>query len=252
MSPKLRLDRIKNKQVKKKRGKAKLSNITIRNHPKFSNVYISGLPQNPKLYSKNIIPGNKVYGERLIAFKGEEYREWDPFRSKLAAMILEKPSLEFLTKDLSCLYLGASSGTTISHLSDILYDGVIYGVEFSERSMRQLIQNTDKRKNIVPLLGNANFPESYAKSIFTSIDLVYQDIAQPNQAQIAIENCNYYLKNKGFLILAIKSQSIDSVEKSEKIYIQEKKIIEKAGYVIIDSINIHKYAANHIILTVQK
>jgi len=249
---KLRLDRIKNKQVKKKGGKVKLSNITIRAHPKYSNVYISGLPQNPKLYSKNLIPGNKVYGERLIIFKGEEYREWDPFRSKLAAMILEKPSLEFLKKDLNCLYLGASSGTTISHLSDIVYEGVIYGVEFAERSMRQLIQNTDKRKNIVPLLGNANFPESYAKAIFTPIDLIYQDIAQPNQAQIAIENCNYYLKNKGFLILAIKSQSIDSVEKSEKIYRQEKKILEKAGYVIIDSINIHKYAANHIILTVQK
>jgi len=252
VNPKLRLDRIKNKQVRKKGGKAKVSNINIRAHPKYSNVYISGLLQNPKLYSKNLVPGNKVYGERLITFKGEEYREWDPHRSKLAAMILENPSLEFLTKDLSCLYLGASSGTTISHLSDIVYEGVIYGVEFAERSMRQLVQNTDKRKNIVPLLGNANFPENYAKSIFTSIDLVYQDIAQPNQAQIAIENCNYYLKNKGFLILAIKSQSIDSVQNSEKIYVQEKKILEEAGYIIIDRINIHKYAANHIILTVQK
>ena len=229
-----------------------MSNIIIRAHPKYSNVYISGSPQNLKLYSKNLVPGNKVYGEKLITFKGEEYREWDPFRSKLAAMMLEKPSLEFLTKDLSCLYLGAASGTTISHLSDIVYEGVIYGVEFAERSMRQLIQNTDKRKNIVPILGNANFPESYANSIFTPIDLVYQDVAQPNQAQIAIENCNYYLRDNGFLILAIKSQSIDSVQKSEKIYLQEKGILEKAGYKIIESINIHKYAANHIILTVQK
>ena len=252
MNQKLRLDRIKNKQVKKKGGNINLSNVNIRAHPKYSNVYISGLPQSPKLYSKNLVPGNKVYGERLITFKGDEYREWDPFRSKLAAMILERPSLEFLTKDLNCLYLGASSGTTISHLSDIVYDGIIYGVEFAERSMRQLIQNTNKRKNIIPLLGNANFPESYAKSIFTPIDLVYQDIAQPNQAQIAIDNCNYYLKNNGFLILAIKSQSIDSVQKSEKIYIQEKKTIEKAGYDVIDTINIHKYAANHIIITVQK
>jgi len=229
-----------------------LSEINIRAHPKFFNVYISGVPHNLKLYSKNLVPGNKVYGEKLITFKGEEYREWDPFRSKLAAMILEKPSLEFLAKDLKCLYLGASSGTTISHLSDIVYDGIIYGVEFAERSIRQLIQNSDKRKNIVPILGDANFPETYANSIFTSIDLVYQDIAQPNQAKIAVDNCNYYLKKNGFLILAIKSQSIDSVQKSEKIYIQEKRIIEKAGYAIIDSINIHKFAANHIILTVQK
>jgi len=229
-----------------------LSNFNIRTHPKYSNVYISGPPQNLKLYSKNLIPGNKVYGERLITFKGEEYREWDPYRSKLAAMLLENPLVDFLSSELKCLYLGASSGTTISHLSDIIYDGIIYGVEFAERSMRQLIQNTNKRKNIVPILGDANFPEKYANSVFTNIDLVFQDIAQPNQAQIAIANCNYYLKDKGTLILAIKSQSIDSIEKSEKIYAREKKILEKAGYDIGESFNIHRYAANHIILIAYK
>jgi len=229
-----------------------LSNFNIRTHPKYSNVYISGPPHNLKLYSKNLVPGNKVYGEKLITFKGEEYREWDPYRSKLAAMILEKPSVDFLSSELKCLYLGASSGTTISHLSDIVYNGIIYGVEFAERSMRQLIQNTNNRKNIVPILGDANFPEKYANSVFTNIDLVYQDIAQPNQAQIAIANCSYYLKDKGTLILAIKSQSIDSVQKPEKIYVQEKKILEKAGYKISESFNIHRYAANHIILIVHK
>ena len=229
-----------------------MSNFNIRTHPKYSNVYISGPPHNLKLYSKNLVPGNKVYGEKLITFKGEEYREWDPYRSKLAAMILEKPSVDFLSSELKCLYLGASSGTTISHLSDIVYNGIIYGVEFAERSMRQLIQNTNNRKNIVPILGDANFPEKYANSVFTNIDLVYQDIAQPNQAQIAIANCSYYLKDKGTLILAIKSQSIDSVQKPEKIYVQEKKILEKAGYKISESLNIHRYAANHIILIVHK
>ena len=229
-----------------------MSNFNIRTHPKYSNVYISGPPHNLKLYSKNLVPGNKVYGEKLLTFKGEEYREWDPYRSKLAAMVLEKPSVDFLSSELKCLYLGASSGTTISHLSDIVYNGIIYGVEFAERSMRQLIQNTNNRKNIVPILGDANFPEKYANSVFTNIDLVYQDIAQPNQAQIAIANCSYYLKDKGTLILAIKSQSIDSVKKPEKIYIQEKKILEKAGYKISESFNIHKYAANHIILIAHK
>ncbi|MHA1980620.1 MAG: fibrillarin-like rRNA/tRNA 2'-O-methyltransferase [Promethearchaeota archaeon] len=229
-----------------------MSNFNIRTHPKYSNVYMSGPPHNLKLYSKNLVPGNKVYGEKLITYKGEEYREWDPYRSKLAAMILENPLVDFLSSELKCLYLGASSGTTISHLSDIVYDGIIYGVEFAERSMRQLIQNTNKRKNIIPILGDANFPEKYANSVFTNIDLVYQDIAQPNQAQIAIANCNYYLKDKGTLILAIKSQSIDSIQKPEKIYIQEKKILEKAGYKISENFNIHRYAANHIILIAHK
>ncbi len=229
-----------------------MSKIEIRSHPKLYEVYMSGPSDNLKLYSKNLIPGHNVYSERLIEHKGIEYREWDPFRSKLAALILKNPTSNFLSNSINCLYLGASSGTTISHLSDIVKDGVIYGIEFAERSIRQLIQNTSNRKNIVPILGDVRYPESYAKSIFNDIDLIYQDVAQPNQAEIAVLNSNYYLKRDGLIILAIKSQSIDSVSKSEKVYKQEKDILENAGYEILESINLHKYAANHIILIVKK
>ncbi|MHA2007112.1 MAG: fibrillarin-like rRNA/tRNA 2'-O-methyltransferase [Promethearchaeota archaeon] len=223
-------------------------NTEIRNHPKYYNVFVSGPKERFKLYTKSLDKGSRVYGERLIQYKGDEYREWDPYRSKLAALLLENPNIDFLSEDLSCLYLGASSGTSISHLSDIIESGVIYGVEFAERSMRQLIQNTTRRKNIVPILDDARYPNNYAKSIFSNIELIYQDVSQPNQAEIAITNCNYYLKNEGLLILAIKSQSIDSIQKSEIVYAQEKKILENSGFEIVDSVNIHKYAANHIVL----
>ncbi|MFX1417378.1 MAG: fibrillarin-like rRNA/tRNA 2'-O-methyltransferase [Promethearchaeota archaeon] len=229
-----------------------MSKIEIRNHPKFSNVFISGPPEKLRLYTRNLDVGKRIYGERLINYKGIEYREWDPFRSKLAALILENPMTNFLSDNLKCLYLGASSGTSISHLSDIIPSGIIYGVEFAERSMRQLIQNSSNRKNIIPILGDARFPGSYGKHIFTNIDLIYQDVAQPRQAEIALENCTYYLKNEGVLVIAIKSQSIDSIQKSELTFAQEKKILETAGYIILESINIHKYAANHIILIVKK
>ena len=229
-----------------------MSTIEIRNHPKYYDVYISGPPDNLKLYTKNLVPGKPVYGEKLLTFRGIEYREWDPFRSKLAAILLKNPTSTFLAKDLNCLYLGASSGTTISHLSDIVKEGVIYGVEFATRSIRQLVQNTSERANIIPILGDAIFPASYAKFIFTEIDLVYQDVAQPNQAEIAVDNCNYYLKPGGILILAIKSQSIDSLAKIDKIFSQEKKILEKSGYEIIKSLNIDRYAEKHIVLIAKK
>ncbi len=230
----------------------KMSKIEIRNHPKFYNVFVSGPKEKFKLYTRNIDKGSRVYGERLIYFKGDEYREWDPYRSKLAALLLENPANNFLSEDLNCLYLGASSGTSISHLSDIVESGIIYGVEFAERSIRQLIQNIPRRKNIIPILDDARFPNNYAKSIFSNIDLVYQDVSQPNQAEIAITNCNYYLKDDGLLILAIKSQSIDSIQKSELVYAQEKKILESSGFDIVESVNIHRYAANHIVLIVKR
>jgi len=213
---------------------------------------MSGPPDNLKLYTKNLILGNRVYGERLLTSKNIEFREWDPYRSKIAALILKTPSTSFLSGSLKCLYLGASSGTTISHLSDIINDGVIYGIEFAERSIRQLIQNTDLRKNIIPIFGDARYPETYANKVFTDIDLIYQDVAQPNQAEIAVANANYYLNDKGIIILAIKSQSIDSLVNTEEVYTREKGILEKAGYEIIESLNIHRYAADHIVLIIKK
>lgn len=224
----------------------------IRKHPKFPGVYISGSPDKLKLYTKNLTPGYKVYDEKLINYKREEFREWNPYRSKLAALILEKPRNNFLATNFNCLYLGASSGTTISHLSDIIKDGIVYGVEFAERSIRQLLQNTSNRNNIIPILGDARYPDTYAKSIFSEIDLIYQDVAQPNQAEIAIVNASYYLKKNGLVMLAIKSQSIDSISKSEKIYNQEKNKLVNAGYEVVESIDIHRYAANHIVLMVKK
>lgn len=229
-----------------------MDKVEIRIHPKYKNVYVSGSPENYRLYTKNLIPGRKTIDEKLIIIGGDEYREWDPYRSKLAALILEEPMTNLFLDNLNCLYLGASSGTTISYLSDILSKGIIYGVEFAERSIRQLIQNCKDRKNVIPILGDANFPEDYGHNIFTAIDLIYQDVAQPNQAEIAIKNAEYYLKKEGILIIAIKSQSIDSISKSEKVYAQEKHYIEEKGYRIIKSVNIHKYASNHIILIVQR
>jgi fibrillarin-like pre-rRNA processing protein len=229
-----------------------LSKIEIRPHPKHKNLYISGVNENLKLYTRNLVPSKRVYGERLVYIENIEYREWDPYRSKLAAILLEKTNLEIFTENLKCLYLGASSGTTISHLSDLAFDGIIYGVEFAERSIRQLLQAIKERANIIPILGDANYPESYGKAIFSSVDLVYQDVAQPNQAEIAVLNCDYYLKRGGYLVLAIKSQSIDSIQKSKIIYEQERKIIEESGFKLMENINIHKYAANHLVLTAQK
>ncbi|MHA1272606.1 MAG: fibrillarin-like rRNA/tRNA 2'-O-methyltransferase [Promethearchaeota archaeon] len=229
-----------------------MSKIKIREHPRYYNVYISGNIAKPKLFTKNLVPGKSIYGEKRILFHGIEYRKWNPYRSKLAALLLKNPEINPFKEGQHCLYLGASTGTTISHLSDILLEGIIYGVEFAERSMRQLIQNIKKRKNIIPILGDARYPEEYARNIFSEVDLIYQDVAQPNQAEIAIVNSNYYLKNDGIIIMAVKSQSIDSITKPEKVFANEKKKLENEGFKIIESVNIHDYAANHVIFVIKR
>ena len=63
---------------------------------------------------------------------------------------------------LQVLYLGAASGTTVSHVSDIVGpEGLVYAVEFSHRSGRDLINVAKKRTNIIPIIEDARHPHKY-------------------------------------------------------------------------------------------
>ncbi|WP_407355335.1 fibrillarin-like rRNA/tRNA 2'-O-methyltransferase [Methanolobus sp. WCC5] len=176
------------------------------------------------LATRNMMPGLSVYGERLIVEDDVEYRQWDPGRSKLGAMVLKNFDIP-IEPDSTVLYLGAASGTTVSHVSDILMDGLVYAVEFSPRTMRDLIQLCDQRPNIIPILADANKPRSYAH-IVEKVDVIFQDVAQPNQAEIAALNSKYFLEEHGHLMLSIKSRSIDTTASPKKIFKDEVRKLE--------------------------
>lgn len=224
----------------------------IRPHPKFVNVFISGSSEKLKVYTKNLDKGNVIYGEKIILKMDEEFRLWDPYRSKLAALILRGTQKIYLERKTTCLYLGAASGTTISHISDIVSNGLIFGVEISERSLRQLIQNTSSRKNIIPILGNALNPQEYSMLIYKPVDLIYQDVSHPDQANIAIRNANLYLKEGGKIILFIKSQSIKSTVKSKEIFQNELNTLKSANLKVLEKINIDSYAGGHLGVILEK
>ncbi|MFZ3148567.1 MAG: fibrillarin-like rRNA/tRNA 2'-O-methyltransferase [Methanothrix sp.] len=169
--------------------------------------------------SDDVVP---VYGERIL----DGYRLWDPFRSKLAALLLKGRSMRpVLPRDASVLYLGAATGTTVSHVSDIVSDGLVYAVEFSPRSMRDLVRLCERRKNIVPILADAARPEEYA-FLVEPVDLVYQDVAQRNQAEIASRNCARYLKIGGGLILMLKTRSVDVTASPDAVLQAEMKNLQ--------------------------
>ena len=163
-----------------------------------------------------------VYGERIH----NGYRLWDPYRSKLAALILKgKGQALSLRMDSKILYLGAATGTTASHLADIVSEGLVYAVEFSARSMRDLIRLCERRTNIIPILADAAKPEDYAP-LLEPVDLIYQDVAQRNQAQIASLNCARYLRPGGGLCLLLKSRSVDTTASPRAVLQSElKKLI---------------------------
>ena len=184
--------------------------------------------------SDDLVP---VYGERIL----EGYRLWDPFRSKLSALLLKGRSTRpVLARDAMVLYLGAATGTTVSHISDIVRDGLVYAVEFSPRSMRDLVRLCERRKNIVPILADAAMPEEYA-FLVESVDLVYQDVAQRNQAEIASRNCARYLKPGGDLILMLKTRSVDATASPQAVLQAEMKNMQGLDLLqVMDLLPFHK------------
>ncbi|MBN2478429.1 fibrillarin-like rRNA/tRNA 2'-O-methyltransferase [Candidatus Micrarchaeota archaeon] len=212
---------------------------------KFFGVY----KEKKYIYTENLNLGRDVYGEKLIRESGKEYRSWDPFRSKLAAAMMNGIKTWPFTKNSKILYLGASTGTTVSHLSDICIDGEIFSVEISGHIMEKLISLSEKRENIIPILADASQPHEYKE--VGEVDIIYEDVAQPNQAEIIIKNAEMFLKKGGIAFFAIKSQSIDVLKKPEEVFEQVKK--ELTGtFEIIEEIKLEPYDKDHLFLVLRK
>jgi rRNA 2'-O-methyltransferase fibrillarin len=177
------------------------------------------------LLTKNMTPGESVYNEKRISVEvnGEkvEYRVWNPYRSKIAAAVIGGISATHIIPGAKVLYLGAASGTTVSHVSDIIGpEGIVYAVEFSNRSGRDLVNMAKKRTNVIPIIHDARKPLDY-RFLVGMVDVVFADVAQPDQARIIAENCHHYLKNGGHFLISIKANCIDSTNEPDVVFANE-------------------------------
>ena len=209
------------------------------------NIFWFNVDGEEKLATENLVPKKQVYKEKLLVKKGIEYRLWDPFRSKLAACLMNELRIFPFKENSNILYLGVSTGTTISHISDIIGPkGVVFGVEHSSRVARDFLDRVACfRKNIIPIIQDARQPKQYF-SVYNKVDIVYVDIAQPDQTNIAIENCRMYLKSNGYLFLVIKARSIDVTKDPKHIFNTEIKKLE-SGFEIKQVINLSPYDKDH-------
>lgn len=202
--------------------------------------------KNDRIFTENLdlCRGIKVYNEKLITYKNREFRSWNPYRSKLAAAILKGLKNIKITSESKVLYLGAATGTTVSHISDIVKSGIVYSVESSPVAVNELIQVSEKRQNVIPILGDANHPDRYS-SLVPSVDFIYQDISQRNQAEIFVNNVTRYLKKDGQGVLMVKARSIDVSLEPKQVYKLVTKELEEHGFKIVDVIDLSPYEKDH-------
>jgi len=204
------------------------------------------------LVTLNLTPGESVYGEKRIGVEeGEskqEYRAWNPFRSKLAAAILGGVDNIHMKPGSKVLYLGAASGTTVSHVADIVGpDGLVYAVEFSHRSGRDLINVAKKRTNIVPIIEDARHPHKY-RMLVGMVDTIFADVAQPDQARIVAINAHHFLKNSGHVVISIKANCIDSTAAAEAVFAGEVTKLRSEKIKPKEQITLEPYERDHAVV----
>jgi fibrillarin-like pre-rRNA processing protein len=184
-----------------------------------------------------------VYNERMLG--GE--RVWEPYRSKLSALYHVGKGVE-LGPSMRVLYLGAANGTTVSHVAD--YTEVVYAVEFAPRPMQDLIEVARRRKNVIPIMADATRPDRYAPLVEV-VDLVYQDVAQPDQASIAIRNCAF-LRPGGNLVLMLKTRSVDVRKQPEVVFDETLRALKEAGFTVQESVWLVPYHQDHAAIVCTK
>jgi len=204
------------------------------------------LDGNTLLVTKNTTPGRTFYGEPTYMVDGVEYRSWNPTRSKLAAAIMKEVGVMPVKPGANVLYLGAASGTTVSHVSDILGEtGHVWAVDFAPRALRDLLDKVARyRSNVSPILGDANKPMEYSHLV-PMADVLFADVAQPNQAEIVVKNASMYLKEGGWAMLSIKSRSVDVRRRPRDVYEGEVAVLEGGGLKVRELVELDPYEKDH-------
>jgi fibrillarin-like pre-rRNA processing protein len=187
--------------------------------------------------SRLVTRGEPVYGEPTVG----EWRVWDAGRSKLGAML----ALDMETglgPAQSVLYLGAASGTTVSHVADVC--GPTYAVEFAPRPTRDLLSVAASRERLFPLLKDARRPETYAHVVEADLDLLVQDVATRGQADVALRN-RQFLADDGRLLLAVKARSEDVTAAPEDVFERVRERLSD-GYELLETRRLDRYHADHL------
>ncbi len=203
------------------------------------------------LFTVNATPGKKVYGETLRTVGGVEYRQWDPFRSKLAAFLLRGAPSTLWGKVERVLYLGGAHGTTASHLSDLWPDASIFVVEKSPTSFAPLLALARRRGNLLPIFADAQLPERYGADVGT-VDFLYQDVAQRNQAAIFVENARASLAPSGTGLLMLKVRSVTQRRPAAAIVRDARAELARGGLAVVQETSLTPFSREHVALAVRR
>ncbi|NWF95385.1 MAG: fibrillarin-like rRNA/tRNA 2'-O-methyltransferase [Candidatus Thorarchaeota archaeon] len=226
--------------------------MRVTNH-RFPGVYVTEEEDRKYLATKSLTQDiQSFYGERVVKVDQDVYRQWSPRRSKLSAAIQNGLRELPIQPGSRVLYLGAASGTTVSHVSDVVGEtGLVAAVEFSAKTARGLLRLAGLRSNVVPIVEDARHPSRYTSLLTGTVDVVYQDVAQPDQARILSDNLRTFCSFGSWGMIAIKARSIDSASDASQVIDREITNLDLLGLEVVEEVNLEPFEKDHMMVTVR-
>jgi fibrillarin-like pre-rRNA processing protein len=84
------------------------------------------------------------------------------------------------------------------------------------------------------------------------VDSIYCDVAQPEQARVLADNSDMFLAEGGWVMLAIKAQSIDVTKEPSVVYRNEIAVLEARGFRAREVVGLEPYDKAHAMVVAQK
>jgi fibrillarin-like pre-rRNA processing protein len=184
--------------------------------------------------------------------EGAVYRSFPPAATKLAALVKAGARSWPFLPDSRVLYLGAGAGTTASYVSDICPRGTVVAVEFAPEPFRALVEVARDRPNVLPVLADAREPATYSVQVGPPVDVVYQDVAQRDQWEIARRNVMTLMAPDGKLILVVKARSVDVTRRAGAVFEDVARQAAKAGFRVLETVDLDAFAEGHAVLVIER
>ena len=209
------------------------------------------------VWTRNAVRGSSVRGERRKKDGRIEWRKWDAYRSKVAAAMLRTQGNpeELLPRTGSiCLYLGASSGGTVSHIHDIVcgsgnhHSGKVVAVEISPRMARDLVSVSSKRAGLFPVLGDARNFSNFSPFLPGKVDWIHQDLSMTDQAENFVKTSEFFLRSGGIGLLSLKAASERASDgDDDSRFDKAHKIISTSKLKLIERIDLSGLEDQHVV-----
>ena len=114
-----------------------------------------------------------------------------------------------------------------------------------ECSSGDSVRLTCARPRPAAIVEDAHHPNKY-RMLLSMVDVVFADVAQPDQARIVALNAHHFLKNGGHAVISIKASCIDSTAPAEAVFAAEVKKLQSEQFKPREQLTLEPYERDHV------